>query len=457
MLTTVNNVAKEMKKNLILPVEVYRREFSAKLYLALKAARRGYDVLILEHSINFHQSIKNGFILYKDHAGSSEGRVNVWRQNGFRLGFLDEEGIIYKSEKAYLDNRVSKELIECADVIFFWGEIQRELVKKKANGNFKIVGNPRFDLLNLAKCSRDSSVKDRILINTRFVSCNGMRGYKAELENLRALGVLKTPKDINDYENFVEEDKKIFDGFISLIARIAEIGRFKVTVRPHPAENSDYYTEHFRSFINVDVDNSTELVSQITNHDLVIHDGCTTAIEAAALGIPVIGYRPKHSCLDYGHLPNLFSMNFDNEDSLIDFLNCADIDRLTPMIRFSEPNKLIANWSFSNCATSIIDAIDELDCIPSSVSMEFFKSRNSRWLNFKASAKKIANMIGVHGRQDKIDQQFDMSDHKFPALDVDQLGSLVADLCQMDNSLGVENSFIIKKLDHKVLFVSARN
>ena len=46
-------------------------------------------------------------------------------------------------------------------------------------------------------------------------------------------------------------------------------------------------------FPNITVNYKDELYAQILSSDCVIHDACTTGIEAAAFGIPVLGLRPK--------------------------------------------------------------------------------------------------------------------------------------------------------------------
>lgn len=54
---------------------------------------------------------------------------------------------------------------------------------------------------------------------------------------------------------------------------------------------------------------------------LVIHNGCTTAIEAVLLGKIVISYQPLKYTRVESYLPNAISISFENIEEILSFLN----------------------------------------------------------------------------------------------------------------------------------------
>ena len=93
-----------------------------------------------------------------------------------------------------------------------------------------------------------------------------------------------------------------------------------VVIRPHPAEDDSVYNKIADTFPNITVNYKDELYAQILSSDCVIHDACTTGIEAAAFGIPVLGLRPKLSGESYNDFANQFSYNFLSARQLYDFI-----------------------------------------------------------------------------------------------------------------------------------------
>jgi hypothetical protein len=83
-----------------------------------------------------------------------------------------------------------------------------------------------------------------------------------------------------------------------------------VVVRPHPTESHEAYRRIAEGCRRVKVTNQGNVVPWLLSARALIHNGCTTGVEAFVMGVPAISYRPiKNEIYDDGfyHLPNALS------------------------------------------------------------------------------------------------------------------------------------------------------
>lgn len=451
---------------LLFPVEVSRRELLAKLYLGLKGARRNYRVIIGEHARPIFKKITSGFLLYKDHAPWSRDYLFRLRRNGLNVGCLDEEGLIFKSEDTYRRTRCSPEVFTYLDAVFLWGCKQKEVIEDMLldDGNVYCVGNPRIDVFNALKNIRISKHDYKnILVNTRFTSCNGFRG-KAELTNLKKLKIVSNEQEYKEYEEFISKDRNIFEGFLELIYKLSENCQNQITIRPHPSECIDIYTNIAANKKNVLVDNATELVNQINSNNIIIHDGCTTAIEASAAGKIVLGFRPVESDLNYGHFPNKFSRNFDNLDDLVRYIekNCPGQHHRE--IDDKEARNFIANWNLrdQNSSNSILDVIDQFrarslrNVNGHKANLLFFRGDGLRYLFHLFLMRTWFSPIlkVIFGERFKeYHKNIQLNEHKFPPLTKARIRESIDLLCSLDASLGNPQDYRVEMIGKKAFLL----
>ena len=447
------------RKTIILPIEVYKREFLGKLLLALHGANCGYEVYLFDQATRAEEKIDSGFLIYKDHATCSEFRVEKWLNAGLKVGVLDEEGLIYRGEQIYLKNRVSEKIVNNVDAVFVWGKVQQQLLKKKSSCHTSVVGNPRFDVLKLFSNIESDSDNLRVLVNTRFVSCNGLRSLNEEILNLKKLGIISSQMELNNYLDFVSEDKKIYSEFILFIEKLARVENVEITVRPHPGEKAITYQDKFDQMSNVLIDNDSELAMQIAMHDVVIHDGCTTAIEAVAEGKEVFGLRPSDCNLDYGGLPNRFSQNFSDHEELINFLISHDRESKN-LVNFPCPENLIANWDeeFSS-VKNILEVVDETVFSSAKNTLKSFKSsvryRTLGMVNNLPITNAILNKLNINKALSVL-SNYRITREKFPGINETKVKQLVGLLCSLDEGLGESEQFEVSVFDERVLRIRRR-
>lgn len=378
-----------MKKKLVcLPVEVFKREFDAKVFLGVKAIERGYQVVIGHHKDPVLLKTPVGFYLYKDHGVGSVRLVNKWYEDDCVVAALDEEGLIRKSDSLYKQSRVNETAISRLEVVFAWGDDQRSLLERcGVEKNIVVSGNPRFDLLHLlsnVEESRDRPVsgRKRVLVNTRFGSVNSAAGDEY-VENMRRCGELETEEDMQAWEHFAKNEAMLLDEFIRLIALLGERESLDVIVRPHPEELKSTYESVSRKYDNVEVDFDSSLVEHLGWCDVLIHDGCTTAIEGKAMGKTVLGLRPPSVDYDYGALANQFSLNFESSTALIDYLETAQEEGAGGEdLGFAASR--IANFNSGDSFKKILDTIDGYD-IPEVDLVDYPSCRSGKALSHKAA------------------------------------------------------------------------
>jgi hypothetical protein len=121
-----------------------------------------------------------------------------------------------------------------------------------------------------------------------------------------------------------DHKQAIFDAFKDLIPRLCQaFPDHRLVVRPHPTENQDIYRQIAEDCKRVVVTNEGNVVPWLMATKAVIHNGCTTGIEAFVMGVPAISYRPRiNETYDNGfyRLPNLVSYQCFNFGELADTL-----------------------------------------------------------------------------------------------------------------------------------------
>jgi len=117
----------------------------------------------------------------------------------------------------------------------------------------------------------------------------------------------------------------VFRDFQDLIPRLEKaFPQLNIVVRPHPTERHDVYNKIAARCSRVHVTNQGNVVPWILATRAVLHNGCTTGIEAFVMGVPAISYRASISeKIDNGfyRLPNAVSDHCFDFDQLRDRLN----------------------------------------------------------------------------------------------------------------------------------------
>jgi len=291
---------------LFCPIETKAREMDAKTLLACVAAERGHkaivgDMVELRGLVPF---MPRGVYLSKSIPDKMEKYFKRYKELGYAVTSWCEEGLVFLSREIYKKKMVSVGALAYTDLFFAWGENQAGAVVEKvpeAGSKIRRVGNPRMDLLRRpyreiyrkTAEERRSEYGEYLLFNTNFAAVNNVIGAEHAFQDSRKRGKIATEEDEEHYWRFFEHRRTIFEKMADLVADVSrKYPRTRILVRPHPSENHDTWRKVAAGLENVDVVYEGTVVPWLLGARAVIHNGCTTALEAYMLETPAIAYRP---------------------------------------------------------------------------------------------------------------------------------------------------------------------
>ena len=330
------------KPTLLIPVELQVRELDPKLLLACVAARRGFPSVIgPRREMHFHiPSFPRSIYLSKSTtSGSSNVFKNLHRMR-YKIVAWDEEALVSLPPEAYYKHRLSPISMGYVSHLLAWGEenakLWRQYPNLPADIPIHITGNPRGDLLRTElRGFYEKDVQELrrtygefILFNTNF---NLINAFFSDMNLL--MPNAKAGKDLilsrraesmglsQEYaEGFSKHKRAILEDFLQVIPAIdRSFSNYTIVIRPHPAENQEIYQKVAANCERVQVINKGNVVPWILAAKVLLHNGCTSGVEAYALGTPTIAYRAsinEHYDRDFHLLPNLLSRQCFDSDEL---------------------------------------------------------------------------------------------------------------------------------------------
>ncbi|MBN2331741.1 MAG: hypothetical protein JXO49_10110 [Deltaproteobacteria bacterium] len=428
-----------MKGTLIIPIENQVRELDPKLLLACIAVRQGFSVIIgSRQEIDFHiASFPPSLYLAKSMTARSVKMFRIMRQLGHAIAVWDEEALIHPPAETYFTRRLSPAAISQVSHLFAWGEdnshLWRQYPHLPAGLPIHVTGNPRGDMLRpdmqpffaAEVRQRRQEHGDFILINTNFSFVNA---FYPELnlfqsaENpgqLPAYGRAAVGMERHFAENLRDHKQAVFADFQRLIPALErEFPQLTIIVRPHPIENPRVYHDLAARCSRVVVTNEGNVIPWLLAAKAVIHNGCTTGVEAYIMGVPALSYQATvNEELDYGfyRLPNLLShqcFDFASLRETIAKILAGDLGAAGG----DERRKLMAGYLTSQdgplASERIVSVAEEIfaasDCWPTSTLPERLAGR------FQASRRRLAKYLKSFQLQSKYRPEFQR--YRYPGL-----------------------------------------
>jgi surface carbohydrate biosynthesis protein len=330
----------DTKTLLLIPVENQVRELDPKLLLTCIAARRGFTSIIGSHRIlDFHiASFPRSLYLNKSFTIMNLKMFKIMHKLGHQIVTWDEEALVHLPDEMYYSRRLSPLSLQYVSHLFAWGEDNAELWRRypemPKDIPIHVTGNPRGDLLRpemIAFYKKDAEEIGKtygnfILINTNFNHVNAFYPSQNLFRPVKLAGDTprfgKAAKGMSRKfaEALRDHKQAIFDYFKKLIPALdRDFPEYNIVVRPHPTENQNIYHEIAARCQRVHVTNEGNVVPWLMAAKALLHNGCTTGVEAFAMGVPAISYRAvinediddgfyrlsnglSHQCFDYEHL-----------------------------------------------------------------------------------------------------------------------------------------------------------
>jgi len=318
-----------------LPVETSRREIVAKIFAAAALASRGYPVAVFKSNLfelNGWPSpgVYIGKNCFRNSGFGNEEHYKRIKESGIRVWHLDEEGGIYigTSEDEWrkiLLKRLNPAVLQKDDKIFTWGAWQRQAFLELApecpvcvtgSPNFDIFGPPYSQALTEFDRIETGGRENFILVNTRFSLSNGLIPIKRHLQDDSPVA---QHVDQRSLRHWISQSGILQYSFISLVQQLAEaLPDDEIVLRPHPAEDPELYHDLLAGWPNVSVEWRGDAGSWIRRCRALIHNGCTTAVQAQIAKKPVITYLPVSEVDDLSPgLPNLIGEKCETVSAVV--------------------------------------------------------------------------------------------------------------------------------------------
>ena len=313
------------KRIVYIPVEIKKREWIAKLLLALFLVESGYDVVIGDHGQvrDYALTKKNGVYIEKDMFKIRYESLKNLKKRGFHIIAWDEEGLFKGNIKKYGSAHLDKETIKMCDAIIAWGKVEKNEIVRCVEGiEYKIyvIGNPRLDVLryNGLKVYGHTLIrKPIILVISNFDYFSLPEMYDQTMNNVIIHNGGKRA-DVNAFRDFYLMQKDAFPAFANGIKYLAKSGIAEIVVRPHPGENPNLWKRVLKGYNNVLITNSYDANFWIKQADVMVHSVSTTSIESLLMGKYSILYMPKdYELFDNANLEMNSSIRIRNQKDLL--------------------------------------------------------------------------------------------------------------------------------------------
>jgi surface carbohydrate biosynthesis protein len=262
--------------------------------------------------------------LGKDVRFSSGTVITMLRLLGHRFVAMDEEAQFFLSRERYRKARVDDYVLSHAEALFAWGP-ENALAWKEAPSYkgqpIHLSGNGRIDLLRPELrglyAERTAELKQRygdfILVNTNFGAINHFFGNLS----INVSEDDKEPATRAHANGYLLHRQKLFQAFVELMPKLArQFPKTRIVLRPHPGENQDAWREIVKGNPNVEINSEGSVVPWILASKALVHNGCTTGLEAYVLGETAIAYQPHLSAEFDLRLPNALSLSAKSIDEL---------------------------------------------------------------------------------------------------------------------------------------------
>lgn len=323
-----------MTKTLLLPAEILSRELDARLLQGVLGLERGWRVILGSKALMNRAIWRMPRSVYLCQTLTHK-RLAMLKLLG-KLGHVavgwDEEGLIYLNRDVYMMRRVSSESLARLAGLVAWGRQSAEDLGPRAAGAHltpQPFGNPRFDLLRPELRALHQPEVDAIrarhgdfvLINTNFSSMNPIislhdLGERAISKKDKAEVDEKAPQSFNA---MIAHRIRIYDFFRSDLPELARRApELKFIIRPHPAEDLQVWRDAAAGVENLEVVREGASIPWLMAARGLVHNSCTTAVEAAIIGHTPISYGPEVDLVHESPLPNPISHRVSTIDDLVD-------------------------------------------------------------------------------------------------------------------------------------------
>ncbi|MEG3637843.1 surface carbohydrate biosynthesis protein [Magnetococcus sp. PR-3] len=322
-------------KRVVLLVDDRKRDLNSLALIAQHLKKQGIDCYLqpLEAFRASLSAFKPHMIVFNhlvaSHLADFSQRMS---QMGVKVGVLPNEGLMYdKEEMAYNAGRFHSNAH--MDIFFCWHKAFKQALEESGFGEttrLEVVGVPRFDLcfepwVNIYETAPPpEGEQPLVLFCTRFVYAK-----YADMPPEAGDALFANWKDkisyYKDYWSIINGNHASRAKAMAYLKRLAESGKFRLILRPHPREDLQFYLD-FLAALPADVakrvsfDPDSPIAALIHRSDLVMTcEKCTTGLESWVVNRPTM-------TLVFDRHPMFYS----DEHAQMDCI-CEDLDDVVAM------------------------------------------------------------------------------------------------------------------------------
>ncbi len=295
--------------NIYLHVESVPRELDSKLLLAIIASAKGHKVLVSSIG-GIIRGMKSGAlapgIFHTKSLTPGERKIAKHQaiiDNGNIITSIDEEGgLVDHGYEKFAKTRYSDQTIGQSSAVFSWGSEDVETLKNlypKHSSKIYKTGSPRADLWKSSFSNYWSSPEGKpdkpyLLISSNMSYTNNVNQLYEIIANHKRSGYYdRDPEKIYKDFGLLSEESQLISEFIRAIKHLASNNTgYEIVLRPYLNEKVEAWKVLLEDIPNVHVIREGPINAWVNHAFAVMHNGCTTAIEATISGKPVVTYIP---------------------------------------------------------------------------------------------------------------------------------------------------------------------
>ncbi len=328
-------------RHLLFPVETINRELDYRLALAVLAARDDNRIYIGLHDtlLRLARHLRGGVYLGKQvirpHFPDALQDYHHLKERDFIILHFDTEGAVFPGDEPLwtkiLQQRLDPRRLHAEDYVCTWGDFQRDVYRAMdppCADNIRTTGHPRFDLYR--RQWRDYYRPDAqqlrarygsfILINTNLARANNQLGPQFVFSPYNGYLPHHLESRLQAIDEWAYKNEQL-SHFVRLVHRLHTVfPDQRIILRPHPSEDPEFYRHAFGGLDTVDVIHDGPVAPWLLACQCMIHDGCTTGLEAHLGEVKIINFRPVDNPVQQLFLPNQFGVPCESVDEVVDCL-----------------------------------------------------------------------------------------------------------------------------------------
>ena len=339
----------QLKKNIIITVEVGQREIVPAIYLSKEFAKKDFRVFVTTNRAAKILENKIGSCIFLHKSTIEKYAIRYQKTLGAVVCFLDiESGIPMPDERLeyWCHDRFCEVDSDKYDTVFAVGQKYKSIMHEIPEfSGIDIVasGWPRFDVLNFQDGAIFADEAKKIeQKHGKFLLVVSSFGFVTAEQ-------FKESKKI-DKESFGEDYNNpawhYFSDFVEMIKTLSVSNKGRVILRPHPSESKSSWAKLLAGHDNIHIEASGDINNYFLACDRLIQFRSSSTLEAALLGVENLSLK-------------IDDEEFETNSPL--YRLRREFDTVADLIKYMDEPKLSAEVVRQNAISKVSEYVSNLD------------------------------------------------------------------------------------------------